>query len=95
MDTGNFHVFFPKGCYRERPTQRREEIFEAIDHLIQEKEFDLVEFDSVKQAYLNTIGSKEEKETFSKLNELVTPLFTQMLEQGFSMEELQNYEAIV
>ena len=95
VDTGNFHVFFPKGCYRNKLTPRREEIFAAIDELIQETNFDLEHFNKIKQVYLDAIWSDKRNKTFSELNTLITPLFLEMIKKGFLRTELQNYENTV
>jgi hypothetical protein len=95
IDTENFHVFFPRGCYRKKLTPRREEIFVALDSIIQSEGFDLDLFDTTKQAYLDAMNSAQERETFTKLNTLIAPLFLLLVDQGFSEKELQNYEAVV
>ncbi len=94
MDTGNFHVFFAGGCYRKKPTQRRNQIFGALDALIEKTNFDMGLFAQKKEVYLSSIGTEQEKEAFKKLNELITPLFLHMKQEGFSTQELQNYEGL-
>lgn len=96
IDTGNFHVFFPKGCYRNKITPRRKEIFAALDKIIQEENFDMDLFYEKKQAYLDALNSeKKEKETLLELNALIGPLFSLMIKQGFLQKELQNYEGCI
>ncbi len=95
MDMGNFHAFFPKGCYRETITAKRKKIFAALDSTILGENFDVVAFEKAKQAYLNAMHSEKERKAFSRLNELIAPLFLLMLKQGFSKEELQNYRGMV
>ncbi|MFT4326263.1 MAG: hypothetical protein ACMXYK_02060 [Candidatus Woesearchaeota archaeon] len=93
-DTGNFHVFFPEGCYRKKPTERRALLFQEIDTYIKKQNFDLETFFTIKKQFIDSLSEgsgRIKNERWDRLNALILPVFEAMLTKGFTKEELRNY----